>query len=247
MNTTSTVEQLNELKLYGMAKLYKAIADQPVHQQPEAHTLMAMLADAEAQYRTQQRTQLYLRLSKLRYHALLEQVEASAQRGITREGLLQFSDGSYIERGENILITGATGCGKSYLACALGRQACMLGQRTVYFSMNRFIEALAAAKLDGSYLKWLNGIARTPLLILDDFGLQPLDHTMKLALLQILEDRYAKGATIMTSQFPVKAWYDYISEPTLADAIMDRLSAYAHKIELKGESLRKKKITNLDL
>jgi DNA replication protein DnaC len=241
MNTKSTVEQLHELKLYGMAHLYQAVTEQPVHQQPEAHTLMGMLADAEIQYRHQQRTQLYLRLSKLRYHAVTEQVETGEKRGLSKEALLQFCDGSFIERSENILISGATGCGKSYLACALGNKACMLGHRTIYFAMNRFIEALASSRLDGTYLKWLNQIARTPLLILDDFGLQPLDHLMKLTLLQILEDRYEKGATIITSQLPVKTWYEYISEPTLADAIMDRLSAHAHKIELKGESLRKKK------
>jgi len=117
----------------------------------------------------------------------------------------------------------------------------MLGYRALYFAMNRFIEALAAAKLDGTYIRWLNQIAKTPLLILDDFGLQPLDHHTKLALLQILEDRYAKGATIITSQLPVKAWYEYINEPTLADAIMDRMTANANRIELKGESLRTKK------
>ena len=108
--------------------------------------------------------------------------------------------------------------------------------------MNHFIEALAAARLDGTYIRWLNQIAKTPLLILDDFGLQPIDHNMKIALLQILEDRYAKGATIITSQLPVKAWYEYIKEPTLADAIMDRLTAHANRIELKGESLRRKKV-----
>ena len=241
MNTTSTIEQLAGLKLYGMVKRYQAIAAQPVHQQPEAHTLLGMLAEAELHYRLQQRTQLYLRLSRLRYQALFEEVKTGAERGLSKESLLQLADGSFIEKGENILITGATGCGKSYLACALGRQACMLGHRTLYYSMNRLIEALAAARLDGSYLKWLNSIGRTPLLILDDFGLQPLDHGMKLTLLQILEDRYAKGATIITSQLPVKAWHEYIGEPTLADAIMDRLAAHAHKIELKGESLRTKK------
>ena len=233
--------QESTLKLFGMAGLYQAVTEQPAHPQPDAHALTGMLAEAETQYRQQQRTQLYLRLSRLRYHALVEQVQAAPQRGITKEQLLQFCDGMFITKGENILISGATGCGKSFLACALGRQACMLGYRTLYFAMNRFIESLAAARLDGSYIKWLNQIAKTPLLILDDFGLQPLDHPIKLTLLQILEDRYAKGATIITSQLPVKAWYEYIKEPTLADAIMDRLSAYAHKIELTGDSLRKKK------
>ena len=241
MNTQSTVEQMQHLKLFGMSKLYQVVLDQPVHQQPEGHTLLGMLTDAETGYRLAQRTQLYLRLSKLRYNTMPEQVNTTAGRGITRDQLLLFCDGSFIEKGENILITGSTGCGKSYLACALGRQSCMLGYRTLYFAMNRFIEALAAAKLDGTYIRWLNQIAKTPLLILDDFGLQPLDHLTKLALLQILEDRYAKGATIITSQLPVKAWYEYINEPTLADAIMDRMTANANRIELKGESLRTKK------
>lgn len=241
MNTQSTVEQLHDLKLYGMARRYQAVLEQPLHQQPECHTTVGLLAEAELAYRQQQRTQLYLRLSRLRYHALPEQIHCSTERGLSKEGLLQLCDGAFIEGGQNVLITGSTGCGKSFLACALGRQACTLGFRTLYFAMNRFIEALAQARLDGTYIKWLNQIARTPLLILDDFGLMPLDHQMKLTLLQILEDRYGKGATIITSQLPLKAWYEYIDEPTLADAIMDRLTAHTHRVELKGESLRKSK------
>ncbi len=240
MNTQKTVDQMQELKVNGMAKLYQAITEQPIHQQPESHALVGMLTEAEIQSRQHHKTQQLLRVSKLRYHALIEQVNATTQRGISKENLLQFSDGQYIDKGENILITGSTGCGKSYLACALGRQACMIGYKTLYLSMNRFIESVANARLDGTYIKWLNQIAKTPIIILDDFGLQPLDHAMKLTLLQILEDRYGKGATIITSQLPIKSWYEYINEPTLADAIMDRLTAYAHKIELKGDSLRNK-------
>ena len=240
MNQRSTLEQLQELKLSGMAKRYEAILSQPVHQQPEPHSMVALLTEAEDSYRCYQRTQLYLRLSKLRYHATPEQINCTPGRGITKEMLTMLSDGTFIEKSENLLITGATGCGKSYLACAMGRSACLLGYRTLYYSMNRFIEALASARLDGTYLRWINIIAKTPLLIIDDFGLQPLNHDMRLTLLQILEDRFAKGATIVTSQLPVNKWYEYINEPTLADAICDRLTANAHKIELKGQSLRKK-------
>jgi DNA replication protein DnaC len=241
MNQQSTLEQLQDLKLIGMAKRYEAIIKQPVHQQPEQHTVVALLAEAESGYRVHQRTQLYLRLSKLRYNASPEQINCTPGRGISKETLATLSDGTFIEKAENLLITGATGCGKSYLACAMGRNACLLGHRTLYYSMNRLIEALVAARLDGTYIRWLNMIAKTPLLIIDDFGLQPLNPDMRLSLLQILEDRFAKGATIVTSQLPVNKWYEYINEPTLADAICDRLTANAHKIELKGDSLRTKK------
>jgi DNA replication protein DnaC len=241
INTQATLQQLNELKLYGMAKRYEAVTLLSSHEQPEAHTLTAQLAEAELSYRTHRRTTFYLRLSKLRYNAVPEQIHCSAQRGFTQEQLAAFCDGTFIDKSQNILISGATGCGKSYIACAIGKQACMLGYRTLYFSMNRFIEALAAARLDGSYIKWINQIEKVPLLILDDFGLQPISHDVRITLLQILEDRYAKGATIITSQLPIDKWYDYINDPTHADAICDRLTANAHKILLTGESMRKRK------
>jgi DNA replication protein DnaC len=240
-NTQATIGQLHDLKLYGMARRYEAVLQLHSHEQPGAHTLTAQLAEAELSYRTHRRTELFLRLSKLRYNATPEQINCSELRGITKEQLAAFCDGTFIDKSENILIVGATGCGKSFLSCAIGRQACMLGYRTIYYAMNRFIEALAASRLDGSYIKWLNLIAKTPLLILDDFGLQPISHDMKITLLQILEDRYGKGATILTSQLPINKFYEYINEDTVADAICDRLTANAHKITLKGESLRKRK------
>jgi DNA replication protein DnaC len=241
MNQQQTLEQLQQLKLNGMVKRYEAVIATGIHEQPEPHMLIAWLAEAEAGYRIHQRTQMYLRLSKLRYQATIEQINCNPGRGITREQLITLSDCTFIEKSENILVTGLTGSGKSFFGCAIGRQACMLGYRTLYYSMNRFIEALALARLDGSYIKWLNIIDKTPLLILDDFGLQPLTHDIKLTLLQILEDRFAKGATIITSQLPVNKWYEYINENTVADGICDRLTANAHKIELKGESLCKRK------
>ena len=241
MNTQSTLDQLRQLKLYGMAGCYQAVLEQPIHQQPEPHLLLGMLTEAEIQQREIGRTELYLRSSKLRYQALPEQVNCSSERGLLKEQLIQLCDGLFIQKGDNILITGATGCGKSFLACAIGRKAYMLGYRTIYYSMNRFLEAIGTARLDGTYLKWLNTIAKTPLLILDDFGLKTLDVDSRLTLLQIMEDRYRKGATIITSQLPVNKWYDYINEPTLADAILDRLTAHAHKIDLKEKSLRRAK------
>ena len=242
MNVQTTVDQLRKLKLHGMVRTYEAALSVPVHEQVSADQLIARMAEAELQHRVNQKTQLYLRQSKLRYNAILEQVYCNPARNITTDQLMKLADGLVIDRAENILITGATGCGKSYLACALGRQACSLGYRVIYFGMNRFLEKVSQTKLDGTFIKMLNQIEKTHLLILDDFGLTPLDNITRLAILQILEDRYGEKSTIITSQLPVVKWYDFIGEPTLADAIMDRLAGNAHRIELKGESLRKKKL-----
>jgi DNA replication protein DnaC len=231
------------MKLNGMMRAYQAILSLPVHEQPTLDVAIARLAEAELLNRKSRKTELYLKLSKLRYNAVLEQVHCSPSRNLTKETLLSLSECSFIDRSENILITGPTGCGKSFLACAIGRQACSLGNKSIYLGMNRFLEKVTQSKLDGTYIKFLSQIEKTQLLIIDDWGLYPLDINSRLALLQVLEDRYAKRSTIITSQLPVAAWYEYINEPTLADAIMDRLSGNANRIELKGESLRKKNNT----
>jgi DNA replication protein DnaC len=238
MNTQSTLEQLQQLKLSGMAHAYQGLLAMPVHDQLSMHEAIARLAHAELQSRNHYKTQMYLKLSKLRYNAALEQIICSPQRNFTKEQLALLSDCSFIHRAENILITGATGCGKSYLACAIGRQACIMGYRVLYIGMTRFLEKITQVKLEGSYVKMLNQMERNHLIVLDDFGLHPMDNNIKLALLQLLEDRFEKKPVIITSQLPIEKWYEYLNEPTLADAIMDRLSASAHRIELKGESLR---------
>jgi len=240
MNTQITLDNLSKLKLSGMARVYQAIMSMPVHEQPSADQLLARLTEAELQEKANKKTEMFLRLSKLRYNAMLESVHCNAHRNFTRENLLALADCSFIQRAENILITGATGCGKSYLACALGRQACGLGYKTMYFGMTRLIEKIAQAKLDGSYVKFINQLEKTNLIILDDFGLQPMDTITRLSLLQILEDRYGKKSIIVTSQLPISKWHQYIDDPTIADAIMDRMAVNASKIDLKGESLRRK-------
>lgn len=240
MNKQTTLDQLQDMKLGGMMRAYQAILSLPLHEQPTLDVAIARLTEAELLHRKSRKTELYLKLSKLRYNAVLEQVHCSPSRNLTKETLLSLSECSFIDRSENIMITGPTGCGKSFLACAIGRQACSLGYKSIYLGMNRFLEKVTQSKLDGTYIKFLSQIEKTQLLIIDDWGLYPLDINSRLALLQVLEDRYAKRSTIITSQLPVAAWYEYINEPTLADAIMDRLSGNAQRIELKGESLRKK-------
>jgi DNA replication protein DnaC len=244
MNTTATLEQLKDLKLQGMVRSYQAVLQLPVNQHPEGHHLIAQLSEAERQSRLQYKTQFYLKLSRLRYAGSLEELSYSASRNLAREQVLQLADCSYIDRSENILISGATGAGKSFLACALGHQACVMGYKTLYLNLNRFIEKIMVAKLDGSFVKLLNQLEKVSLLILDDFGLAPMDQNTRLALLQILEDRYNKKSIVIASQLPINKWHEYIAEPTLADAIMDRLMANAHRFELKGESLRKKSVKN---
>jgi DNA replication protein DnaC len=241
MNKNATLEQLNTLRLNGMAKRYEAVLALPSHQQEDAHALIAMLCQAELEYKNHYRTERLLKNSKLRYHAVLEEMVCKPERGLTREMLLSLSDGMFITKGQNVLITGVTGTGKSHLACALGRNACLMGHKVLYLSMNKFLEAIAQARVDGSYLKWIKNIAAHAVVILDDFGLKPLSHDAKLTLLDILEDRYGNGSTIITSQLPLDKWYAFINEATLADSLLDRLTASAHQIDLLGSSWRKRK------
>lgn len=237
-----TLQSMKHMKLTGMHTLYESVLELPVDKQPTAHELIAQLIDAEHHYRKDKRMSMYLRLSKMRYAASMMDIKCTAKRNLSTESLTPFMDSAYIHRAENIAITGATGCGKSYLACAMGHQACVNGKRTMYLNMNRFIEQITLAKVDGTIIKWMNRIAKTHLIILDDFGLQQLSKEIKLVLLQIMEDRYAKHSTIICSQLPVKKWYDYLEEPTLADAILDRFLHKVHRFELKGKSLRTKEM-----
>jgi len=242
MNTQNTIYELERLRLTGMKQVYNTVLSLPQQEQPDIHYFMAQLTEAELQQRLHNRTEMYLKLSKLRYDAVLEQVHCTADRNLTKESIAAVADCGFIKRAENILITGAAGCGKSFLACAIGRQACAFGYKTMYFSMSKFLEKITLCKLEGTLLKFLNQIEKVHLLILDDFGMHPLDANVRLALLQILEDRYGKRSIVITSQLPVANWYEYINESTVADAIMDRLSAVAHRFDLKGKSLRKKSI-----
>lgn len=243
MNTDDSVEQMKQMNLQGMADFYASQLSLPLHDQAQGHDLVGQLLQAEQIRRMNYRTGRYLKIAKLRQPALPELVECSASRNLTKQQFAVLLEGSFIHNGQHVLITGATGCGKSYIACALAHHACSLGYRTLYMNMNRFYEEVRMSKIENTYLLLLNKYKRFPVIVLDDFGLRPLDEVARMAFYQIIEDRFMKGALIITSQLPVNNWYDMIGEPYAADALMDRLTAKAHRIDLKGES-RRKELTN---
>ncbi len=167
-------------------------------------------------------------------------MDYEGDRGLDKNHIHRLANGKYIKESENILITGPTGTGKSFLASALGQQACQQGFKVLYANAARLFAQLKMAKADGSAIRELAKIERQDLLILDDFGIQPFDQTSRASLMEIIEDRHGKGSTVITSQLPVRQWYEVIGETTLADAILDRILNNAQRIELKGESLRRK-------
>ena len=182
MNTASNLEQINELRLWGMARSYEAVLQLPVHQLPTTHEIVAQLAQAEHLHRKDLRTQAFLRNARFRYKASVEELHYSAKRNLDKGQMLALADCGYIQRSENIVITGATGCGKSFVAAALGNQACLLGYKVRYFNMNKLAQTIFRAKADGSFARELLRMEKQQLLILDDFGICPMDNEMKLAL-----------------------------------------------------------------
>ena len=218
-----------------MADRFEALQTLPTHQQPSHDVLLPQLLESEDLYRNHRKTQTAIRNARFRYQASLSEIVCNTERNFSKDTLSTLSDCAFIDRGENIIITGATGCGKSYLASALGYQACMNGKKVLYFSLPKLLSKLRSDKIDGAFRKELERIENKQLLILDDWGLTPLDTAARLALLQIIEDRHNRYSTIITSQLPIKAWHQYINEDTIADAILDRII----HIDLKGESMRK--------
>ena len=241
MNNQQTLEQLKQLQLLGMYHSYQHILSTPLHQHPEAHDLIAMLTDVELNNRRNKRTDRLISRSKMRYRATMTDIQCSKERNLTPQQIQLLGQGIYITNKENIIITGATGCGKTYLACALGQQACITGNSVMYLNLNKFLEQIKLCKLDGTYNKHIISLSKPKVLILDEFGIATLNHDSKLALLELLEERYDKLPTIIVGQIPVALWHEYINEPTIADAILDRITANAHRIELQGKSLRIKK------
>lgn len=242
MLTEPTLDKLKQLTLFAMADAFVDQQKKPDVRGLDFDERFSLIVDAEWMLRQNKRIERRLKDAKLKQsQACIEDVDGSAARGIEKAMVLRLGTCAFVEEKRNILITGMTGTGKSYLACALGQQACRKGYRTLYRRAGRLYDELAHAKADGSFGRMLARIAKVDVLVIDDFGLGPMREADRHALLEVLEDRYGSRSTIITSQLPPEAWHDYIHDPTVADSICDRLVHNAHRIALKGESRRKEK------
>ena len=242
MLTNPTIETLKTLKVYGMLEALEEQQQTPAVQGLSFEERLALLIDRERLYRENQRRTRLLRGARLKVaEASIEDINYKAARGLDKRQIAQLATGDWIRRSQNLLITGATGSGKTWIACALAQQTCRQGHSVLYWRVPRLIEELRIAHGDGSYLKFLKTIAKAALIVLDDWGLTALATQDRADLLEILDDRVNTGSTLIASQLPIDKWHTYLGEPTLADAILDRLVHHSHRIELKipGESMRK--------
>jgi DNA replication protein DnaC len=237
-----TLATLRELKLTGMAAAFEEQQRQTAVQTLSFEERLGLLVDRERTYRDNQRLQRLLKTAKLKHSAAcLENIEHRADRGLDQATLASLGGSGWMKQHHNLLITGPTGSGKTWLACAFGNLACRQGLSTLYLRVPRLLEELKVAHGDGSFGKRLTQLAKTDLLILDDFGLTPMGQAERADLLEILDDRANTRSTIVTSQLPVNHWHAYLNDPTLADAILDRIIHGSHRLELKGDSMRKTK------
>jgi DNA replication protein DnaC len=245
--TQETLEKIKKLKLSGMARAYQTSLENNILSKLSADELITMLVEAEWDDRLNRNIERRLRNAKFRYQSSIENIDYEADRNLDRNQMMRFAECTYIGKQENILITGSTGIGKSHVATALGHQACTLGYKVYYANMAKLFSKLKMGKADGSYMREISRIERQDLLILDDFGLVPIDNQNRSALMEIIEDRHKKASMIITSQLPVNCWHEVIGEKTIADAILDRIVHDAHRIELKGESLRKTRVKTKEI
>lgn len=243
MNTT-TLDKLRSMRLLGMHGAFKASLEANTIETLTADEMASLLTNSEWDDRQNRSIDRGMKNARFRYKATIEQLDYNTERGMDKNTIHRLAEATFIKKCENILITGPTGTGKSFLASAIGHQACQLGFKVLYISTSKLFANLKMAKADGSSVREMARIERQDLLILDDFGLQPFDAPSRASLMEVMEDRHGKRSTIITSQLPVEQWYDIIGEKTVADAILDRLVHDTQRIELWGESLRKKSTKN---
>jgi DNA replication protein DnaC len=239
MNINQTFEKLNQIRLHGFVQAYRQVYESGKTMQFNVDELIAHLVDAEYDDRYNRKLVRLLKTAGLKQQASFEQVDLKAAREIDQTLLLRLQSCDWIKKKQDLLITGPTGVGKSFIACALGHLACTLEYKVMYTTANKLMDKLRYAKADGSYRKEIAKIQKQELLIIDDFGLKSLDEQTRMFLLEIIDDRHGLRSTIITSQLPVNQWYDIIGEPTIADAIMDRIVHGAYRLKMEGESMRK--------
>jgi len=240
MLNQQTIATLNALKLFGMAGAFEERLNSARQAELSHGDFVGLLVQDEKMYRDNLRLRRLLKNAKLRQEAALEDIDYKASRGLSQQVIMELANPQWISAHRNVILSGPTGIGKSYIACALGNSAARAGYTVLYLRAPRLLETLQQSRGDGSHLKTLARLSRVQLLIIDDFLLTPLSDWERRDLLEVIEDRYQTGATIITSQCPLNDWHPNIGDPTLADAICDRLLHNAYKIELKGDSLRVK-------
>lgn len=232
-------QKMVQMKLHGMLGAYQNVVLNTRTETLTADEAIGLLVQTEWEERENRKVSRHLRNARFRYQASLEELDFTRNRQLDKTLVMRLAEGSFIKRHEDILVSGPTGCGKSFIASALGHQACQQGYRVLYFNTQRLFARLKMAKGDGSYFKEIAKIEKQDLLILDDFGLVPLDHHQRNTLMEIIEDRHGRKSMLISSQLPVASWYEIIGESTIADAILDRLVHKAHRLEISGESMRK--------
>ncbi|NOR86565.1 MAG: ATP-binding protein [Bacteroidales bacterium] len=239
MNKNQTVEKLKSMRLHAMASMYQHHLQNNLYSDATADEYIGLLTDHEWEERQNNKIQRLLKQAGFRQKASIADIDYSNARNLEKNMFQRLSSLDFVSKKENIILTGASGVGKSYLAQALGHQACLMEIKTQYHITSRLFNRLKLAKVDGTYDKELKKLIKVDLIILDDFGLQAFDNYARNALMDIIEDRFSNKSTIVSSQIPVSTWYDIIGEGTIADAVLDRLVNSSHRIDLKGESMRK--------
>jgi DNA replication protein DnaC len=233
MNHTATMQKLDEMKFTGFARAYREVTEISFNNEFTTDELIAHLVQAEWDDRYNRKLQRLITNARFRYQASFEEIDFSTRRNLDKNQMLRLSSCDWITKHQDIIITGSTGSGKSWIASAMGHHGCQHGYKVLYKNCIKLFDELKIAKADGSYYKEMSKIEKMDLLILDDYGLKPLDGSQKIMLLELFEDRHGKKSTIITSQLPVNQWHAFIKEDTLADAILDRVVHGSHRIELK--------------